>query len=261
VTKTLVFAPHPDDAEFYAGGLIARLVLAGNQVKILTITDGWCGSYHHNQMDLVHIRQQEARKAAKIMGTQVEFLDYHDFTLDTLPVGELREKLIRYIRIEKPDSVITIDPEATNEAHPDHRALARAGGDAVAHAGLPLVYPEHISDGLEAHFVPEKYFYSDDPARYNHFIDITNTIESKLNGMRAHESQVEFLVEDVVKQAQLAGLDMQPLLGQAIQDPFEALRFAILAQAERVGKIAGYKYAEGYRYARFHAYVEELLAQ
>ncbi len=261
VKKILVFAPHPDDAEFYAGGLIASLVAAGNKVKILTITDGWCGSYHHTQMELGQIRQKEAIQAAEIMGTEVAFLGYHDFTLDTLPAGELREKLIRCIRMEKPDTVITIDPMATNEAHPDHRALARAGGDAVAHSGLPLVYPEHISDGLDAHFVPEKYFYSDDPARYNQFIDITAHIGMKLEGMRAHQSQVEFLVEDVARQAQLAGLDIQTLLGETAQNPFQALSFAIMSQAERVGSLAGYKYGEGYRYARFHAFVEELLAQ
>jgi len=261
VKKILVFAPHPDDAEFYAGGLIASLVAIGDRVKIITITDGWCGSYRHSQMELVQVRQMEARRAAEIMGTEVAFFGYHDFTLDTLPPGELREKLIRSIRMEKPDIVITIDPMATNEVHPDHRALARASGDAVAHSGLPLVYPEHISDGLEAHFVPEKYFYSDDPARYNHFIDISAYIEMKLEGMRAHQSQVEFLVEDVMRQVQLAGLDIQTLLEEGVKDPFQALRYAILSQAERIGALAGYKYSEGYRYVRFHAFVEDLLIQ
>ena len=46
--KALVMAPHPDDAEFFAGGLIASLIEAGTEVTIITATDGCCGSYNEN---------------------------------------------------------------------------------------------------------------------------------------------------------------------------------------------------------------------
>ena len=71
--KALVMAPHPDDAEFFAGGLIASLIEAGTEVTIITATDGCCGSYKENRSDLIRIRQIEAENAAKVLGAQVNY--------------------------------------------------------------------------------------------------------------------------------------------------------------------------------------------
>lgn len=257
--KVLVMAPHPDDAEFFAGGLIASLLAEGADVTIVTATDGCCGSYRETRDDLIHIRKLEAENAAKVMGTQVIMLGYHDYELDLVAPGELREKLVKLIRMHKPDIVITIDPYASNEAHPDHRALAWAASDAVNHSGLPLVYPDHLAEGLQPHFVCEKYYYSDDYSIHNKVVDITNFMEKKLAAMKAHESQVVFLVEDFFRQASIAGIDLKTALGPALNDPFDALSFALISQAEQIGKNAGVKYAESYRYTRFHAFIEDIL--
>lgn len=257
--KVLVFGPHPDDAEFFAGGLIARLIAEGADVTIITATDGCCGSYHETREELIRIRKDEAQNAAKELGTDIIMLGYHDYELDQETPGVLREKLIRLIRTHKPDIVITIDPFASNEAHPDHRTLAWAASDAVNHSGLPLVYPDHIAEGLQPHFVCEKYYYSDDLSIHNKFVDITPFMEKKLLAMKTHESQVAFLVEDFFRQAEIAGIDMPSILGPTTNDPFQALSYALVSQAEQIGKKAGVKFAESYRYARFHAFIEEIL--
>lgn len=257
--KAMVMAPHPDDAEFFSGGLIASLIDGGVDVTIVTATDGCCGSYRETRDNLIRIRRVEAENAAKIMGTQVIMLGYHDYELDQAAPGELREKLVRLVRVHKPDIVITIDPYASNEAHPDHRALAWAASDAVNHSGLPLVYPEHRSEGLEPHFVCEKYFYSDDFAIHNKVVDITPFMNIKLAAMKAHESQVIFLVEDFYKQAEIAGIDLKSVLGPEVSDPFQALSFALVSQAEQIGNKVGVKYAESYRYSRFHVFIEDIL--
>jgi LmbE family N-acetylglucosaminyl deacetylase len=259
--KALVMAPHPDDAEFYAGGLIVSLIDAGTEVTIITATDGCCGSYVENRSDLIRIRKIEAENAAKVMGAQLIMLGYHDYELDQVPMDELREKLIRIIRIQKPDIVISIDPFASNAVHPDHRALAWAASDAVNHSGLPLVYPHHLDEGIKPHFVCEKYFYSEDYGIQNKVVDITKFMDKKLAAMKAHESQVVFLVEDFFRQAQIAGIDLQSVLGPSMNDPFLAISFALISQAELIGKKAGVKYAESYRYSRFHAFIEDILTQ
>ncbi len=43
----LVIAPHPDDAEFYAGGTLALWAQQGNRIILVTVTNGDKGSYQH----------------------------------------------------------------------------------------------------------------------------------------------------------------------------------------------------------------------
>lgn len=259
--KAMVFAPHPDDAEFFAGGLIASLVATGIEVLIVTATDGCCGSYRETREELINLRKKEAENAAKIMGTKVLMLGYHDYELDQQENGLLRERLCRLIRTHRPDIAISIDPFASNETHPDHRALSWAASDAISHSGLPLVYPQHMAQGLEPHYISEKYYYSDDFAIHNKIVDITAHFEAKLAGMKAHESQVVFLVEDFFRQAAIAGVDLKSNLGPAVNDPFMALAFALRSQAEEIGKRGGYALAESYRYNRFHPFIEDILLQ
>jgi hypothetical protein len=93
----------------------------------------------------------------------------------------------------------------------------------------------------------------------NCVIDITGYLETKLTAMKLHQSQVEFLVEDVLLQAKAAGLDLQHAAGQDLGEPVQMLVFAMMAQMAEVGKITGVSYAEGYKYVRFHPFIENLL--
>jgi LmbE family N-acetylglucosaminyl deacetylase len=254
----LVFSPHPDDAEFFAGGTIARLVREGARAIIVIATDGRRGSFDIDSTALAAQRGQEACHGAAVLGAEPPvFLGHPDLELDRLPPGVLREQFIRLIRQHKPDIVVAEDAFAPFETHPDHRAVASAASDALAFSSLPLMHPEQ---GLDPHFVTEKYFYSDHQPSTNKVVDITDTLTVKLAAMAEHKSQVAFLVEDVVRQARLAGLDLRAVLGEALADPMAALGWALQAQAAEVGQRIGVQFGEAFRYVRFHAFVENLLA-
>ncbi len=60
----LVIVPHPDDAEFYAGGTLAGFARSGDRLIIVTTTDGSKGSYELDGMSLISARKQEANNAA-----------------------------------------------------------------------------------------------------------------------------------------------------------------------------------------------------
>jgi N,N'-diacetylchitobiose non-reducing end deacetylase len=257
--RVLVFAPHPDDAEFYAGGFLAKMIEEGVEVLVVTITDGRCGSYQHDPEELTVIRRQEAEQAATLQGFGIKFLGYHDYELNRVPKEILTEQLVRIIREYRPDTVLAEDAFSQDEVHPDHRALAWSAADAINFSQLPNVFPEHVKQGLQPHFITDKYFYTEDPNRMNCFIDITNYVDKKLAGMMAHPSQVEFLVEDVMRQAAIAGLDLQQYLGEAAQDSTETMKAAMLAEAAQFGKAIGVEYAEAYHHIRFHPYVEGLI--
>ena len=149
------------------------------------------------------------RRAAAVLGAEPPILlGYPDMELDTLPAGVLREKFIRTIRQLKPDVLVAEDPYAPFEPHPDHRAVAWAATEAINYAGLPLVHPEHLAEGLALHLVVEKYFYANVPTLANKCIDISEALARKLAALAEHKSQMVFLVAGVMREAEVAGLDI-----------------------------------------------------
>ncbi len=256
----LAIVPHPDDAEFYAGGTLAKFARAGDKVVIVTTTDGSKGSYELSSGQLVDIRRQEALKAGKRLGVdEVLFLGYTDFELDCIQPAELRKQYVHLIREYKPDIFMTEDYLYTKETHPDHRVVARVAGEAVNFANLPLLYPEQIQEGLEPHFTPEKFYYTEDLEVANHIVDINDTFEDKMAALFEHKSQMVFLVEDILRQAKVAGVDLKTAVGEAVDDPNIAMRLAMQLQAVEVGSRAGVEMGEAFRRTRFHPLIEGLL--
>lgn len=262
MTKTvLALVPHPDDAEFFAGGTLARWAEEGCRVVIAVASDGCRGSFVHDGDTLAGLRSEEARRAAAVLGAEPPILlGHHDQELDRLPPGLLREQFIRLIRQHKPDILVAEDATASQEIHPDHRAVAWAALDAVGFAFLPLTHPEHLEQGFEPHFVVEKYYYREGSAGANKVIDISGTMEKKLAALAEHRTQMEFLVEEVARQASLAGLDLRQIMGEAAGDTMAAVRWAMQMQASQVGQPIGAAYGEAFRYVRFHPLIESLLA-
>lgn len=253
--NVLVLVSHPDDAEFYAGGTIARWAAEGAKITIVVAADGSRGSISHPRAGLAELRQQEARRAAQVMGAQPPiFLGHTDFELDCLPPGTLREEFMRCIREMRPDTLIAQDAFAADEVHPDHRAAAWAASDAVNYATLPLVYEAHRQAGLEPHFVLDKYFYSESNARANTFVDISASIEQKVTALACHSSQVEFMVTDLQQQLQLDGRDLFALHPEFGADAHAAMAWAVRQTAAQTGKACGCAYAEAFRHERFHLY-------
>ncbi len=261
MTNTIMFfAPHPDDAEWYAGGTLAKFARQGDRVIIVTVTDGGAGSFELSRDELVRLRAAEAGAAAQVLGALPPiFIGYPDQGLDQLPAGALRKQFIRLLRTHRPDVVFAEDVLAKGEVHPDHRAVAQAASDALNFATLPLVYPEHLKAGLETHFVKEKYYYGGPADLINKIIDVSETMPIKLAALAEHKTQMRFLVEDILRQAAAAGLDARHTAGPMVDDPTMAVGWALQTEAAQVGAKIGVQFAEAFRYTRFHPFIESLL--
>ena len=74
-----------------------------------------------------------------------------------------------------------------------------------------------------------------------------------------HKSQMIFLVEDIVRQARVAGVDLKAAAGETLADPNTAMRFAMQLIAVEVGARAGFDKGEAFRRTRFHPLIESLL--
>ena len=258
----LALVPHPDDAEFYAGGLLAKLASEGARVHLVVATDGRRGSFEADSETLSAARAEEMRSAAAVLGAEPPILlGYPDGELDALPAGVLRETFIRAIRQLKPDTVVAQDPYAPFEPHPDHRVAAWAATEALNFARLPLFHPEHLVEGLEPHLVIEKYFYANVPTLANTCIDISEHLGRKVAALAEHRSQMTFLVAGVLYEAEAAGLNPRAMFGDGADDPAALLGWAMQVEAAKAGRQYGVQYGEVFRFERFTPLIESVLAQ
>ncbi len=255
----MVFTAHPDDAEIFAGGTIARLAREGARVLIVIATDGRKGSFELDSDALARLRSEEARRAAAVLGAEPPILLGHpDMEADRASPGKLREQLVRLLRTYRPATTICEDPFNQRDLHPDHRAVAWAAAEAIAYASLPLLHPEHLAEGLEVHTVVEKYYYAAGPAA-NKIVDISATLDVKLAALAEHHTQMVSLVESMRRQIALAGLDWAAMMGELAGDPTGVMAMRLRASAAEVGQPAGLEYGEAFRYERFSVSVEKML--
>jgi len=189
-------AAHPDDLDFGCAGTTATLTAAGHRVVYCLVTDGQAGGTDNtiSRDRMAEIRRVEQTKAGKVVGVEeLHFLGFPDGAVEANL--ELRKAISRVIRIVKPDRVITQSPVRNFDrpygSHPDHLATAEAT--------LAAVYPDsrnefaHIAlladEGLAPHTVPEMWLIGGPDA--NHFVDITDVFEQKIEALLCHESQMQ----------------------------------------------------------------------
>ena len=176
------------------------------------------------------------------------FLGYSDGFLGDVPVNELRQKFIRLIRIHRPRVLMTWDPWAPFETHPDHRQVAMAAVEAAEFAGMPLFHPEQLREGLQVHMVPERYYFAKFPERANKMVDITPFMDRKIEALLAHDSQMKLTVDSVRKAFEAMDPDTE-ILGMLDRENYgPVLAMFIKAMGKKVGEKAGCEYGEEFRY-------------
>lgn len=222
--RALVVTPHPDDAEIGCGGTVAGWIAEGTEVYYVLCTNGDKGTSDPDLTSerLAEIREREQAEAAEVLGIkEVVYLRFPDGALED--TSEFRERLVHAIRRFRPDVVFATDPHRRSfYLHRDHRMCGMVTMDAVfPYARDRLHYPEHITeDGLDTHKVGDVLFWgTEEPDTY---IDITDTIDLKIESLKKHASQVSS--ED--------GTDVGDF---------------VRANARRIGQRADMPYAESFR--------------
>jgi LmbE family N-acetylglucosaminyl deacetylase len=228
--RALAVYAHPDDPEISAGGTLAKWAEAGTEVWVLITTKGDKGTQDPDAdlEALAALRIEETAKAAAMLGfVGTRHLDHPDGELfDDLA---LRESIVRVIREVRPDVVLCPDPTAVFFGdgyynHRDHRVTGWAALDAVAPAaGNPHYFPEHLAEGLAVHHVGAVYLSG--TLEPNCWIDISDTLERKIDALFCHASQ--------------------------LTETGEWFRQFLRDRAEEAGREAGVAYAEGFRRLSF----------
>lgn len=245
----LVVVAHADDMEFMAAGTIARFVDEfGYDVYEYILTDNAKGSFRLTAEKLVDVSAREARAAGKVLGLkEVRLEGYVDGELDQTPPHELREKIIAMIREIKADVVMSWDPFAPGEEHPDHRVAATAALEAAHFAGMPLFYPEQRHP---AYSVTEAYWFAKKPQGAELFVDVTEVFEKKMQALLEHDCQMVMTIDALVREAEAAGVDV-PVLKDLPEGGHQALiRMGVEQHCAAIGQHAGMKLAEQFRYEK-----------
>lgn len=135
-TLLLVHA-HPDDEAVATAGVMLKAKQGGHRVVLVTATRGEEGEIHNldeasTRPRLAEVRTAELRRAAEIlMVDRLEFLGYRDSGMAGMPsndhpdcfgragLHEAAQRLIKILREERPEVVVTYTPDGTY-GHPDH---------------------------------------------------------------------------------------------------------------------------------------------
>ena len=190
--RVLVITPHPDDADFWCSGTIAKWIGDGATVRYVLCTDGGKGTTDPNisSAELSKIREQEQADAAESLGVQELVLLHHPdgFLEDD---DEFRKELVRQIRQVQPDVVLCPEPYRKNLAwHRDHRITGQVTLDAVFPCARDHLHFVELwrDECLEPHKTGTILFWGTEQADTT--IDISDSMDAKLKAVSAHQSQM-----------------------------------------------------------------------
>lgn len=192
--RAFAIAAHPDDIELMMAGTLLKLKNVGYEIHYLNISTGNAGTTEHGNTTIKALRIEEAREAAKILGAYYHMpfrndmeIFYDDSTLRHL-AGIIREV--------KPSVILTHSPVDYME---DHTNTCRLAVSAAFTRGMPnytttppresanydcTIYhalPHTLYDNLYGKIVP------------NAFVNTSDVQEVKLQALKAHKSQQNWL--------------------------------------------------------------------
>jgi LmbE family N-acetylglucosaminyl deacetylase len=206
--RAVVVFAHPDDAEFGSAGTIASWTKAGTEVVYVSVTDGSAGSNEPGatREELREVRKGEQEAACALLGVkECVFLDVPDGTVE--PTLDLRRALTRVVRRVRPDVLVAPDPtrywdeDRTYVNHPDHRAVGQACMAVVnPDSSTRPQFPELLDEGLEPFEIGHLWIPTSE-GEADTFVDITGTIEAKIQALRCHKSQIgDWPVDDWIRE-------------------------------------------------------------
>jgi LmbE family N-acetylglucosaminyl deacetylase len=182
--------PHCDDLSLFAAGTVAKLIREGYEGYLIRTTNDDHAGRGETTGDVIKNNSNDNMAVAKALGLKKVFdLGYRNHMMDNYSMQDIRGRLIFLFRLLKVDTIICYDPWGHYEENPDHYVTAQAVESARWMAGGGWDYPEHFEAGLKPHAVTERYYFARGPQLVNRVVDITETIENKIDANLVNVSQ------------------------------------------------------------------------
>lgn len=160
----LAIGAHPDDIEFGCGGTLAKYAKRGHHVFLMVMTEG-------DQGGEPPVRTREQLASNEILGVKEIFWGGYMDTKISADQATIMQ-LERIIRKVQPNFILT---HFTDDTHQDHRHLSQVTISATRYIRNVLFYEGPTSQ----YFSPQVY------------VDISETMDTKMKALEAHASQVE----------------------------------------------------------------------
>jgi 4-oxalomesaconate hydratase len=198
MNKLLVISAHSADFVWRSGGAIAKSIEQGAECLVVCLSYGergesgelWKEDPNRTEESVKIIREQQAKEAAAIFGTQIEFLNWGDYPM--LISEERTQQLTKIIGDFEPTVILT--HTAKDPFNPDHplayqiteraRLLSCGAGVASAFKNIdpPMWYSFEPHQPEICEFKP------------NTFLDISTVMDKKIKAMNCMGAQ-KYLVE------------------------------------------------------------------
>ena len=179
----LVIAPHADDEVLGAGGTIARLTAAGVDVSVVIVTRGVPPMYSEEQISRA---QTEIKAAHEVLGVKETIaLKLPAAGLDGLSHADLNRSIGQVVRDIRPETLLL---PFVGDIHLDHQlvflsSMVAARPHSASYPAQVLCYETLSETNWNAPHVAPSF-------TPNVFVDITETLERKLEAMTCFASQL-----------------------------------------------------------------------
>ena len=229
--NVLIVAAHPDDEILGVGGTVRVLADAGVVVRALILAEGQTSRTEKREdtpPDVIIRLRENAAAAAEIMGfASIDFCDFPDNRMDGVDLLDIIKAVSQYIEKYSPDTIFT---HHHGDLNIDHRRVCEAVLTACRPTGKDTVrriYAFETPSSTEWNYTYENSF------RPNVYVDISEVIDAKTQGMECYESERTVFPH--------------PRSGEALR-----------ALAQYRGSNSGMEYAEGFMLLREMLEIERL---
>ncbi len=230
---------HPDDEASKGAGTVAKYAAEGIRGVLVCCTGGEEGEILNPAVDtpevrdnLFEVRMAELRASVDAIGyDKLELLGYRDSGMKdsdanahtenfaNAPLDEAVERLVRIIRAERPQVIITYGDDREFYPHPDHLRVHDISGPAFEAAGDPDRFPDagepwqpsklyytgwsgrrvralheaYLARGEESPYAQwfERGFSEAGDDRFTTFIDVGDYLHHRRAALLAHRTQVD----------------------------------------------------------------------
>ncbi len=178
-----VFA-HPDDEILGAGATLALHAARGDAVNILIMATGLASRRAPEANEIEALRDHGRAAAAVIGARSIEFLDYPDNRMDSVPLLDVIKSVEAVLERFDPDVIYT---HHAGDLNVDHLVVHRAV--LTARRPLPGRRPHEIL-AAEVNSSTEWGDNADRVFRPTDFVEVSETIEKKAEALECYISEV-----------------------------------------------------------------------